>query len=115
LISTGFHRGTGRSAQRSFAALGVEAVDQARHGVLWRVVDEHVYVFGLAVHFDQLSLEVAPGWWFYPSGSLKRTFHRLVQPDISCANDDANEYWTYSHKNSSLAHFSRGNADTGRL
>jgi hypothetical protein len=73
-----------------------------------------VYVFGLAVHFDQLSLEVAPGWWFYPSGSLKRTFHRLVQPDISCANDDANEYWTYSHKNSSLAHFTRGNADAGR-
>jgi len=36
-----------------------EAVDQARHGVLWRVVDEQVYVFGFAVHFDQLSLEVA--------------------------------------------------------
>jgi len=36
-----------------------EAVDQARHGVLWWVVDEQVYVFGCAVHFNQLRLEVA--------------------------------------------------------
>ena len=27
--------------------------------MLWRVVDEQVYVFGFAVHFDQLRLEVA--------------------------------------------------------
>jgi hypothetical protein len=27
--------------------------------VLWRVVDEQVYVFGFPVHFNQLSLEVA--------------------------------------------------------
>jgi hypothetical protein len=36
-----------------------EAVDQARHRVLWRVVDEQVHVFGFAIHLDQLSLEVA--------------------------------------------------------
>jgi hypothetical protein len=36
-----------------------EAVDQARHGVLWWVVEEQAYVFGLAVHFNQLNLEVA--------------------------------------------------------
>jgi hypothetical protein len=26
--------------------------------MLWRVVDEQVYVFGFAVHFDQLRMEV---------------------------------------------------------
>ena len=52
------------SAFRTFAteqATGnpFEAVDQARHGVLRRVVDEQMYMFGFAVHFNQLSLEVA--------------------------------------------------------
>jgi hypothetical protein len=35
-----------------------EAIDQAGHRVLWRVVDEQLYVFGSAVHFDQLSVKV---------------------------------------------------------
>jgi len=35
-----------------------ESVDQARHRVLRRIVDEQVHVFGFGVHLDQLSLEV---------------------------------------------------------
>jgi hypothetical protein len=35
-----------------------EAVNQARHRVFRWVVDKQVYVFGFAVHFDQLRLEV---------------------------------------------------------
>jgi len=38
---------------------GFETVDHARHRVLRRVVDEQVYVFGLAVHLDELRLEVS--------------------------------------------------------
>jgi hypothetical protein len=35
-----------------------EAVHQRGHRVLRWVVDEQVYVFGFAVHFDKFSLEV---------------------------------------------------------
>jgi hypothetical protein len=50
---------SGRSIRSRRPGNTLEAVDQARHGMLWRVVDEEMYVFGFVVHFDQFSLEVA--------------------------------------------------------
>ncbi len=35
-----------------------EAVNKARHRAFWWIVDEQVYVFSFAVHFDQLCFEV---------------------------------------------------------
>jgi len=71
-----------------------QAVDHARHRVLRWIVDEQVYVFGFAVHFDQLRLEVGTSLFkhdFEPLGgaSVKHLSAILCdedQVDMQCEN-----------------------------